>query len=162
MRDMADRITWIAVADGEKALIFKNDDTPDNPFLHILSKEEIENPPNREQAANRRGRLPDPGAGGAQRSAVSDTDWHQFEKERFAKDFADKLNKAAMKNAFDHLVIYAPPQVLGNLRRELHKEAEARLIFAVDKDLTNHTVDDIEKHLKRAYAEHLRPELPPA
>lgn len=162
MRDIADRVTWIAIADGQKALVFKNDDTPDNPYLHIVSKEEIENPPTREQAANRPGRMNDGRAGGVQRSAVADTDWHEFEKERFAKDFAETLNKAALRNAYDHLVLFAPPQALGNLRREMHKEAEARLDFMVDKDLTNHTVIDIEKHLKRAYKEHRRPELPPA
>lgn len=163
MRDIADQITWIAVADGEKALIFTNGDTPENPYLHIVSKDKIHNPPTREQAANRRGRfpIPDPAGPGQQRAAVADTDWHKFEKERFAKDFAETLNKAALKNAYDRIILFAPPQALGNLRRELHKEAEGRLLFAVDKDLTNHTVLDIEKHVKRAYEEHRRPDLPP-
>ncbi len=160
MRDKADRITWVAIADGEKALIFTNDDTPDNPFLNIVSKDKIDNPPTHEQAADRLGRFNSPGAGGAQRSAVDDTDWHEFEKERFAKDFAETLNKAALRNAFDSLVLFAPPHALGNLRKELHKETESRLEFAMDKDLTNHTVEDIEKHVKRAFAEHRAPDLP--
>ena len=42
MRGLADRITWIVVADGEKALVFTNDDTPEQPFLNIVSKEEID------------------------------------------------------------------------------------------------------------------------
>lgn len=151
MRDLADQITWVVVADGEKALIFVNDDTPEQPFLNVISKDKIDNPPTREQAANRRGRFNDAGAGGAQRSAVADTDWHEFEKERFAKDFAETLNKAAMKNKFDHLVLFAPPQALGRLRKELHKEVEQRLSFTVDNDLTNHPVDEIETHLAKAY-----------
>ncbi|WP_428409186.1 host attachment family protein [Hyphococcus sp.] len=153
MRDLADQITWVVVADGEKALIFVNDDTPEQPFLNVISKDKIDNPPTREQAANRRGRFNDPGAGGAQRSAVDDTDWHEFEKERFAKDFAETLNKAAMKNKFDHLILFAPPQALGRLRKELHKEVEQRLVFTVDSDLTNHPVDEIESHLAKAHKE---------
>ena len=153
MRDLADQITWVVVADGEKALIFVNDDTPEQPFLNVISKDKIDNPPTREQAANRRGRFNDAGAGGAQRSAVADTDWHEFEKERFAKDFAETLNKAAMKNKFDHLVLFAPPQALGRLRKELHKEVEQRLTLTVDNDLTNHPVDEIETHLAKAYKE---------
>jgi len=161
MRDKADEITWIAVADGEKALIFTNEDTPDNPFLKIVSKENLDNPPTREQGANRPGRLRDGGAAGAQRSAVAETDWHEFEKEQFEKAFAAALSKAALRDAFDHLILFAPPQSLGRIRRELHKEAEQRLAFAEDKDLTNHSVVDIERHVKRAYASHRRPELPP-
>ncbi|MEO1251714.1 MAG: host attachment family protein [Pseudomonadota bacterium] len=160
MRDLADKITWIVIADGEKAMIFVNDDTPEQPFLNILSKNELDNPPTREQAANRPGRFNDPGAQGAQRSAVQDTDWHQFEKDRFAKDFAEAINLAAKKNAFDELVLFAPPHALGVLRPELHKETADRLVFDVDSDLTNHSVDDIEKHLANAYKEHRREQAP--
>lgn len=153
MRDLADQITWVVVADGEKALVFTNDDTEDRPFLNILCKEELENPPTREQAANRRGRFNDAGAGGAHRSAVADTDWHEFEKTRFAKDFAETLNKAALKNAYDRLVLFAPPSALGDLRKELHQETEQRLAYSEAKDFTNHPVEDIEEALKRANAE---------
>lgn len=161
MRDLADRITWVVVADGQKALIFSNDDTRDEPFLNILSKDEIENPPTREQAANRRGRFDAPGAGGAQRSAVDDTDWHEFEKERFAKDFAETLNKAALRNEYDRLVVFAPPQALGVLRKEFHKETENRLAYSMAKDFTNHPVEEIEEFLKEANAEAASPDLPP-
>lgn len=158
MRDLADQITWVVVADGEKALIFSNDDTEDEPFLNILSKAEVENPPTREQAANRRGRMPD--GVGPHRSAMQDTDWHEFEKERFAKDFGEALNRAALANAFDRLVLFAPPNALGNLRKELHKETEQRLAYDEPKDLTNHTVEDIEKALKRANLEERKPDRP--
>ncbi len=151
MRDFADQITWVAVADGQKALIFVNDDTPDQPLLNVISKEVIDNPPTREQGANRPGRLHDSGSGGVHRSAVDDTDWHTFEKERFAKEFAATLNKAALGNAFDHLVLFAPPKALGQLRKELHKETQERLQFTMDKDLTNHPVDEIERHVAKAF-----------
>lgn len=160
MRDFADRITWIAVADGEKALIFTNDDTAEQPYLNIVGKRELDNPPTREQAANRRGRFNDAGAGGAQRSAVQDTDWHEFEKTRFAKEFAETLNRAALANQYDRLVLFAPPQALGDLRQELHQETEQRLAYTEPKDYTNHPVDEIEKLLARANEEHAEQSAP--
>ena len=40
-----------------------------------------------------------------------------------------------------------PPLVMGEMRKELHKEVEQRLVGEVPKTLTNHTVDEIEKIL---------------
>ena len=142
MRDYADQITWIVVADGEKALFFRNNDIDTQPDFEVLDKEKLDNPPTREQAANRRGRMNDNGV--QQRSALDDTDWHEFEKERFAKDVAEMINKPALKNAYDRLVLFAPPKVLGEIRPELHKEAQKRLVQEVGSDLTNHPVEKIE------------------
>lgn len=137
--------TWVAVADGEKGMILLNTDTDENPILDVLRKEEIDNPPTREQAANRRGRMNDNGMG--HRSAVDDTDWHELGKERFNDDFAEILNKAALNNAYDRLILIAPPQTLGRLRPNLHKETEKRLIKDDPSDLTNLPIDKIEAHI---------------
>ncbi|NHK26662.1 host attachment protein [Parvularcula flava] len=152
MRDYADQITWVLVADGEKALFFRNDDIDTQPLLNVIRKEELDNPPTREQAANRRGRMNDNGAGGAQRSAVDDTDWHEFEQERFVGEIADRLNKAALKNAFDRLVVFAPPQALGELRNGYHKETEDRIVKEVSSDLTNHPIEKIEAQLGELFS----------
>jgi protein required for attachment to host cells len=147
------KTTWVAVADGEKALLFRNDDTDAKPILNVLRKEEIDNAPRREQAANRRGRMQDYGAGRAQRSAVEDTDWHELGKERFAMEFADILNRAALRNAFDRLVLIAPPQALGRLRPELRDEVIDRIAAEETSDLTNHPVEEIEEHVGRLFPE---------
>ncbi|GGC96952.1 host attachment protein [Aquisalinus flavus] len=152
MRDFADKITWVLVADGEKALFFRNDDIDSQPILNVIRKEELDNPPTRDQAANRPGRFNDDGAGGAQRSAVQDTDWHEFEKERFIGEIAERLNKAALKNAFDRLVVFAPPQALGELRDGFHKETRDRVVKEVSSDLTNHPVEKIEAKLSELFS----------
>lgn len=148
------KTTWVAVADGEKGLLFRNDDTDQQPLLTVLRKEEIENPSQGEQAANRRGRMQDNGAGGVQRSAVEDTDWHELGKERFAKDFAEILNKAVLKNAFDRLMLFAPPQAMGRLRDELRDDVRDKLVLEETSDLTNHPVEEIEQKI----AEHFKTE----
>ncbi|RED13749.1 hypothetical protein POI8812_02144 [Pontivivens insulae] len=137
--------TWVVVADGEKALFLINRGDAEYPNLDVFREEEHDNPPAREWAANRPGRFND--GPSVHRSAVQDTDWHQLEKERFAKDLADILYKKAHAGAFDRLVIAADPSTLGELRKELHQEVTARIVAELDKDLTNHPVDEIEKML---------------
>lgn len=142
-----DNGTWVLIADGEKALFLENKTDAENPYLEVWREEENDNPPNREQAANRRGRQQE--STGARRSAYEDTDWHRLGKERFADELADILYKHAHKGSFDHLVIVAAPTVLGDLRGKLHQEVTKRVVGEVDKNLTNHPVEDIEDLLKR-------------
>lgn len=141
---------WVVVADGEKALFLVNDGDETDMNLRVLRKDEQENPPARDWAANRPGRFND--GPQVQRSAVDDTDWHQLEKERFASDLADRLYTAAHKGAFDALAIVASRVVLSRLRAEMHAEVSDRVILEVPKVLTNHPMDEIETHLARDLA----------
>ena len=135
--------TWVLIADGEKALFLENVTDDHNVHLEVIRKEEQENPPNREQAANRRGRMHDNGPG--HKSAVDDTDWHQLAKERFAADLADMLYERAHKGEFDSIVLVASPNILGELRDQCHQEVSNKVIGEIPKTLTNHPVDEIEK-----------------
>ena len=139
--------TWVVITDSEKALFLRNVTDHENPYLEVIEKEEQENPSDREQGANRPGRMQDTGV--QQRSALDDTDWHQLAKERFAADLSDLLYAKAHRGEFDDLVLVASPQVLGNLRDGMHKEVIQRIVAEVPKTLTNHPVDEIEKLVKR-------------
>ena len=134
---------WLVIADGEKALCLRNDGDEKFPNLTVFRELEHENPPTHEQGTDQPGRLND--GGGVHRSAVQETDWHRIEKERFAKELADRLYKHAHKGNYTEIILVASPTVLGNLRKELHKEVADRIIAEVDKDLTNHPVHEIEK-----------------
>lgn len=138
--------TWVLIADGEKALFMVNETDAENPFLQVFREEEQENPPNREQAANRRGRFND--GPSVHRSAVDDTDWHQLSKDRFAKELSEILYRQAHKGRFEKIVIVAPPGVLGELRDEMHQEVSNKVIGEIPKTLTNHPVEEIEKIVK--------------
>lgn len=135
--------TWVLIADGEKALFLQNQTDGDDPYLDVFREEEQENPPNRDQAANRRGRFND--GPSVQRSAVDDTDWHELAKERFAHELSQILYKQAHKGHFDSIVLVAPPKILGELRDELHQEVSSKVIGEIPKTLTNHPVDEIEQ-----------------
>ena len=135
--------TWIVVADGEKVLYLRNETDGENPNFEVVRKEEQDNPKDIDQSANRPGRVGQSANPG--KSAYDDTDWHELAKERFAAELAEDLYQKAHAGAFDRLVLVASPQVLGQLRAELHKEVMARIVGEVDKTLTNHPVHEIEK-----------------
>jgi protein required for attachment to host cells len=137
--------TWVLVADGEKALFLRNLTDAENPNLEVIRKEEQDNPPDIEQSANRPGRMHDNGPG--QRSALDDTDWHELAKERFADDLADLLYKMAHKGRFGRIVLACDSRTLGELRSKMHKEVASKVVGEIDKVLTNHPLDEIERIL---------------
>jgi protein required for attachment to host cells len=137
--------TWVLIADGEKALFLENVGDEQDMNLQVIRKEEHENPETSEQGTDRPGRFNDGPT--VSRSAVQDTDWHEMEKHRFAKDLADMLYKKAHANKFKQIVLVAAPQVLGDLREKLHSEVKNRVIREIDKTHTNEPVDEIERML---------------
>lgn len=142
--------TWVVIVDGEKALYLVNEGDELDMNLVVHGKEEQDNPKAQEWAANRPGRFND--GPSVHRSSVDDTDWHQLEKERFAKDVADRLYKDAHKGRFDRLIVIASRPALSELRKELHQEVLDRIVLDVPKVLTNHPIDEIETLLSREMA----------
>lgn len=71
----------------------------------------------------------------------------QNDERTFAKHVAQKLNDGALKQEYAHLVLVADPGTLGEMRPQLHKETQQRLIGEVAKTLTNAPLDEIERAL---------------
>ena len=84
-------------------------------------------------------------SGGYGRPSYEETDFHQLEEDRWAKHAAEDVNKRALANDFDALAIIAPPKTLGELRKQLHKEAARRVVCEIPKEMTGRTIADIEK-----------------
>jgi protein required for attachment to host cells len=139
--------TLILIADSEKALFLRNEGDAKYPNLQIERKKTQENPPNREQAANRQGRMSD---GNDHKSAMDDTDWHELAKDRFASELADILYKRAHSGDYEKLILVATPNSLGEIRPHLHVEVSDKIIGEVNKDLTNHPLDRIQSLLIQA------------
>lgn len=136
---------WVLVADGEKALFLRNRGDARYPDLEVVREMREENPPTHEQGTDRPGRLSD--GPSVHRSAVDDTDWHKIAKERFADEIAARLYRMAHRGDFERIVLAAPPPVLGEIRKKLHKEVEERIEAEVPKTLTGHPVPEIERIL---------------
>ena len=144
------KTTWAAIADGARSLILVNQGTDAAPQLSLLAKDELDNPPAREQISDRPGRLSDSGSG--RKSATEQTDWHQVSEDRFVADLAGRLSKSAERAEFDRLILAAPPKVLGQLRAALSRQAAERVVAEIHSDLTKHPVDEIERHIAKAMA----------
>lgn len=65
----------------------------------------------------------------------------------FAKVLAERINQAALRHRFDHIVLVADPTTLGEMRPQLHHETKQRMLAEVAKDWTNTPLDQVEKAL---------------
>ncbi|MGK6321493.1 host attachment family protein [Sphingomonas sp. DT-51] len=161
----------VLVADGRKLLFLRNEGDDVHPNLTVEHAEERPNPADRDQKTDAAGGASSTqsGAGapnvaqggsmhaqggGAQfapsRGSMDETDFHQLEEDRFAAEAADLLKRRALSNDFESLIVVAPPRTLGELRKHYHKEVSQRLTGELSKDLTGHTIPDIEQALLSA------------
>lgn len=140
-----DHAAWVMVGDGEKALFFRNEGDATYPNLEVVDVLEQDNPKTSDQGTDRPGRSF--ASVGARRSAMQETNWHKLEKHRFAKEIADLLYSAAHRGQYSKLVIAAPPMIMGDLRKALHKEVSDKVVAEVSKDLTNLPAHEIERIL---------------
>jgi protein required for attachment to host cells len=65
----------------------------------------------------------------------------------FAKVLADRINASALRNGFEHIVLAADPTTLGEIRPQLHKTVNQRMLAEVAKDWTNTPLEQIERAL---------------
>lgn len=65
----------------------------------------------------------------------------------FLQKLTEWLERAAGEDAFDKLVLVAPPHALGDIRTLLGQKTQARLLTEVDKDWIKLPQKEIEAHL---------------
>jgi len=132
----------VLVADGRKLLFFRNNGDENQIDLRTEAHDE------REDAKDSDLRTDAPGgthqSAGYGHSTYEETDFHQQEEDRWIKDAAAELNKRALAGDFEALAIIAPPKALGVLRKELHKEAERRVVCTINKEMSGRPIPDIE------------------
>lgn len=133
----------VLVADGAKMLFFRNEGDAEQPVLKIVSAEEQADPRDRDIKTDTAGQKP----GGTQGSTAGEADFHRQAEDRFAADAADMLNRGALANRFEKLIVVASPKTLGELRHHYHKETKSRIVAEIAKDLANQPVDRIEAAL---------------
>lgn len=85
------------------------------------------------------------GSGGRHSSSSANPADSQQEEDAFAAGVAEMLNRKVMGGSVDELVVIAAPRTLGKLRKHYHKTLSAKLAGEIGKDLTGHSVADIEK-----------------
>jgi protein required for attachment to host cells len=161
----------VVVADGRKMLLLRNEGDSQALNLQVERHATHPNPKDSDQKRDQSGQSSSTQSGqgapavaqngsmharggGAQfapaRGTMGETDFHQLEEDRFAAETADMLKKRALNNEFESLIIVAPPQTLGELRKHYHQAVSERLTGEIAKDLTGHTVAQIEEALQKA------------
>jgi protein required for attachment to host cells len=126
----------VAVADGEKLVLFRNAGDEANPELTLLPAPDVD-----ENAK---------GTSGGHQSSSANPDASQVQEDGFAAGVVELLNKQALTGKMADLVIIAAPRTLGEMRKHYHSKLSAMLIGEISKDLTGHSVADIQKAIANA------------
>ena len=137
----------VMVLDGEKMLLLRNEGDSEHPNLKMEDVTKQENPADRDLGESPPGRMA--GSGGA-RSSVEETDYHQQAEDRFALEAVEMLNRRALSNDFEQLLIVAAPITLGVMRKKYHKTLEDRIVGEIAKTMTSHPITEIEETISKA------------
>ncbi len=122
---------WVMVADGTEARLFTNVGN----VTHVSLKQQQHVTPENLLDDGPSGRRP------------PEEDEQASDEATFAKQLAQRLNSAALNNSFEHLVLMADPQTLGQMRPQLHMETQKRLTGEIAKTMTKAPLEDIERAL---------------
>lgn len=126
----------VAVADGEKLNLFRNSGDEANLELKALPVGEVDT---------------DNKSGGARhQSSAANPDQSQVQEDSFAAGVADLLNRQVLSSKASAIVVIAAPRTLGELRKHYHQKLEAAILGEIAKDLTGHSLQDIEKAVAAA------------
>lgn len=90
------------------------------------------------------------GSGGRHQSSSANPADSQQDEDSFAAGSAALLNKRVLDGKIASLVIVAAPRTLGELRKHYHKSLSNILAGEISKDLTGHSIADIEKTIAAA------------
>ncbi len=126
----------VAVVDGQTFHLFRNDGDEAGLTLSAVAHDEGDGHHK---------------AGNAGRHSSSATpDGGQDAEDGFSQSVAEFLNKGVLEDRIAHLLVIAAPRTLGALRKAYHAKLTQALVGEIPKDLTGHTLGDIEKAVTAA------------
>ncbi|WP_320194506.1 host attachment family protein [Agrobacterium rosae] len=128
--------TVVAVADGEKLSLFKNEGDAQNVKLKALPDADVDS-----------SKI---SSGARHSSSSANPDDSQQDEDGFSAGIAEMLNKKVLGGNIKGLIVVAAPRTLGEMRKGYHKSLSDVLLGELDKDLTGHSIQDIEKALAAA------------
>ena len=126
----------VAVADGEALNLFRNVGDESGPKLTAMPQPNVST----ENA----------GSGVRHQSSAANPSQNQLQEDDFAAGIAELLNKRVLEGGIADLIVVAAPRTLGELRKHYHKSLEAILVGEVSKDLTGHSISQVESAISAA------------
>ena len=127
--------TTVAVADGEKLSLFRN--AGDEAGLKLTAAEHSD------VSTDSKG-------SGSRQNSSGNPDDSQASEDGFSAGIVELLNKDVLEGKIDNLIIVAAPRALGEMRKHYHKALTARLLGEIAKDLTGHSIADVETAIRAA------------
>jgi len=138
--------SWIVVADASRARIFSSNGNLSN----MQELETLTHPESRlheqELTSDLPGRAFD-STGHARHAMGQTVDPKKQTEIVFARQIAEHLDSERKQQTFEHLILIAPPSMLGMLRDCLSAQTRKLVTEEIHKDLTQHTLADIKQHL---------------
>jgi protein required for attachment to host cells len=129
------KTTWICVADAGHLRILQSTG-PGTPIERLVAEDHHRD--HDKDFADRPGRAFE-SADGTRHAMEPGEDPVRRDKRDAATEVAKRLSDHAQKHDFERLILIAPPQFMGDLRKHLSPAAAAAVIAEVDKDLTQET-----------------------
>lgn len=126
----------VAVVDGEKFQLFRNAGDEAGLELKPVASADIDGD--------------HPGATPGRHGSSANPDGGQDEEDGFAAGVAARLNKQVLSGKISRLLVIAAPRTLGALRPQYHAKLGDILLGEIAKDLTGHSVQDLEKAIAGA------------
>jgi protein required for attachment to host cells len=137
-------ITWIVIADGARARVMSN--AGPGKGLEALDGMVFagDHASSSEIMADKPGRSFD-SVGNARHAMERTTDPHEALKMQFARQVCDALDRRA--DEYNRLVLVAPPEMLGLMRKTLKGALAEKVTGEMQKDLTHIPNGDLPGHL---------------
>jgi protein required for attachment to host cells len=132
---MIPKNTTVAVADGEKLNLFRNAGDEAGLKLVAMPHDAIE--------AN-------PGTSTGRQTSAANPDHGQAGEDQFSAGIVQRLNQEALGGKIENVVIVAAPRALGEMRKHYHKALSSKILGEIAKDLTGHSLSDVEKAIAAA------------
>jgi len=127
--------TWFVIADGARARILAHR-VGEPTFETVTEFASVAAHRTTEELGSDKPPRAFESVGGARHAMEARSDFHEAAKAEFADMIAENINDGASRNAFDLLVLIAPPHVLQEIKEHLPAKIAERVAAKLPKDLT--------------------------
>jgi protein required for attachment to host cells len=136
--------TWVMIANGSEAKVFNYEKGEGVDLIQSFSHPESRTKGSN-LASDRAGHTQSHGGGHGSYTPASDPKEYEFE--RFAHELCEFLEMGRRSNQCSGLILAAPPQFLGLLRKNISTQTSEMIRECLDKDYTQLTELELQQRL---------------
>ena len=138
--------TWVVVAESSRARIFSMKKNQ-SPLQEITDMTHLESRVHgQELSSDRPGRAFD-SRGGGRHAMETEVDLKRQEAINFAKTIIKYIESGRTQGHFEKLILIAPPEFLGLLRKNLSESTRQQIVKEISKNIVQQDKVSIYKHI---------------